>query len=103
MLIEVSTDRHIHGRVSLMERVYALVEASVGRHAARVSRVVVHLGEEGGANLDDVRCAMEVRLAGLGRSGVTHRAGRIEDAISGAATKLRRAVERAVVRPAPAR
>lgn len=96
MLIEISTDRHIDGRRSLIERIYAVIEASVGRYADRVSRVAVHLGDdEPGHGSDDVRCAIEVRLAGRGTSDVTHYASKTEDAVAGAARKLRQVVEAA--------
>ena len=108
MLIEISTEPHIHGRRSLIERVYSLVEASVGRHAGRVNRVLVHLGEEGSsaehaADADHVRCAIEVRLSGRSPRGVSHHARKIEDAVAGAVSKLARTVERTVGITATAR
>ena len=101
MLIEISTEPHIQGQRPLIERVYAMVEASVGRHAGRVSRVLVHLGEDQDSaelpsNPDHVRCAIEVRLSGRSPRGVSHHARKIEDAVSGAVSKLSRTIERAV-------
>lgn len=91
----------------MIERVYSMVEASVGRYADRVSRVAVHLGDDEGVTSshshDDIRCAMEVRMAGRGARGVSHHAGKIDDAVAGAARKLRRVIEHATRAPALAR
>lgn len=91
MLIEISTEPHIDGQLSLIERIYAAVEASVGRHAHRVSRVAVYLGEV--VDSPEVCCAIEVRLAGRARRGVRFRARCVDDAVAGAVLKLQRAVQ----------
>lgn len=90
MRIEISADPQIDSRVSLIDRVYSLVEKSVGRHADRVSEVSVHLGDESG---DDVYCAMEVRLRGKRSRAVTHHARGVERALVGAARDLHRFLE----------
>lgn len=90
MRIEVSTDPQIDGHVSLIERVYAVVDKSVGPHAARVSQVSVHLGEEPN---DAVYCEMEVHVRGKRLRAVVHHARELERALLGAARDLRLCLE----------
>jgi ribosome-associated translation inhibitor RaiA len=97
MQIQVNTDRHIAGGSQLTQQVHAAVTDAVGRFAARVTRVEVHLTDEnsgvkGGA--DDIRCVLEARLAGLKPISVSNRAASLDQAYLGAAEKLERALTR---------
>ena len=95
MHIQVNTDRHIDGRETLAAQVRAVVEGSLSRFGEQITRVEVHLSDEnshkGGEN--DKRCVMEARLEGLKPTAVTHQAASLNQAIIGAADKLRRALE----------
>ncbi|CAN5310082.1 hypothetical protein BH20VER2_BH20VER2_17700 [soil metagenome] len=100
MIIQINTDNHIEGREALAEEAEASVQSALEHFTGQITRVEVHLGDEnshkGGQN--DKRCAMEARLEGRRPVAVTHHAGTIEDAIDGAAGKLKRAIESTIGR-----
>jgi hypothetical protein len=93
--IHVNTDSNIDGGAGLAAQVEAAVEGALRRFARRVTRVEVHLKDvnsvKGGA--DDIRCALEARLAGLQPVAVTHNAGTPLEAVSGATDKLTRVLD----------
>jgi hypothetical protein len=95
MHIQVNTDNHIAGREQLAEQSRAVVEDALSRFKDQVTRVEVHIGDEnshkGGSN--DKRCMMEARLEGLRPFAVTHQAATIDQALQGAADKLKRMLE----------
>jgi ribosome-associated translation inhibitor RaiA len=95
MKIEVNTDNHISGSADLAAEVESVVEATLGHFTGRLTRVEVHLSDEnshkGGDR--DKRCAMEARAQGLQPIAVTHTAGTADEAVDGAAEKLKHALE----------
>jgi ribosome-associated translation inhibitor RaiA len=96
MLIQVQTDRNIEGREALTERVETSIHDALDRYADRITRVQVHLGDENSdkkAAENDIRCTIEVRLAGLDPIAVRDDAPTIEQAVDGAVGKLIRAAE----------
>ena len=104
MLVQVSTDNHVHGSAALTERVEGMVTGALERYADRITRVEVFL-KDGNAHKHGARdkeCSMEARLGGLNPIAVTHSAPSVELAIEGAMTKLDRALERATARAAKA-
>jgi hypothetical protein len=100
MQIQVHTDHNIHGSEKLADLVRAMVEATLSRHADRITRVEIHLADENGAKpgQDDKRCMMEARLAGRHPTAVTHHAGTVELAVEGAAEKLMRSLDHTLAR-----
>lgn len=95
MNIQINTDHTIDGSAGLTAYVQSIVESSLGRFQQHVTRVEVHLTDENGSKsgTDDKRCTMEVRLQGQHPSAVTHHAGTVDDAVEGAAEKLKHSVE----------
>jgi hypothetical protein len=95
MMIQVNTDHHVTGDAALAERVEASVEQALHRFRDDITRVEVHLGDENslksGAN--DKRCMMEARVEGLRPMAVTHHAATVDEAIEGAAGKMKSALE----------
>jgi ribosome-associated translation inhibitor RaiA len=91
MKIQINTDNHIEGREALAEEISATVESTLGHLAEHITRVEVHLSDEnsdkGGAH--DKRCMMEARLEGHQPIAVTDDAETIDQAIDGAAEKLK--------------
>jgi ribosome-associated translation inhibitor RaiA len=71
-----------------------VVEDALGRFNDRITRVEVHLSDQSGPKdgQRDKRCMMEVRLRGRQPTAVTHQAKTLNQAIDGAADKLRRSV-----------
>jgi ribosome-associated translation inhibitor RaiA len=100
MHIQINTDNHITGTTELSDSAMAEVESALGHLAEHVTRVEVHLSDEnshkGGAS--DKRCVMEARLEGHQPIAVTEEAESIELAISGAAEKLKRAIDHTIGR-----
>ena len=96
MQVLVNTDSNIEGRQKLTDNVTSVVEAALERFSDQITRVEVHLGDEnshkGGEN--DKRCMMEARPEGRPPTAVTHHANSVEDAVDGAAEKLKSALER---------
>lgn len=95
MNIQINTDHTIDGSAGLKAHVESVVESSLGRFEQHITRVEVHLTDENGSKsgTDDKRCMMEVRMQGQHPSAVTHHAGTVDDAVEGAADKLKRSVE----------
>jgi len=95
MIIQINTDHTITGSEQLTAEIEATVRSSLSHHQDRLSRVEVHLSDENGGKSggNDIRCAMEARPAGLQPMAVTHNAGELDEAVSGAAQKLKAALE----------
>lgn len=95
MKIQINTDDNIEGREELAEQAKATVESTVGHLAEHITRVEVHLSDEnsdkGGSH--DKRCMMEARLEGHQPIAVTDEAEAIDQAIDGAAEKLKRSLD----------
>lgn len=100
MLIQVKTDHTITMHARLDEHVRSVVESAVGRFGDHVSRVEVHLsnavkekGVDGGNN-----CMMEARVTGYEPVVVHDHGIDLNQSISNAAAKLRRALDSALGR-----
>ncbi len=87
MQVQVNTDHNIHGGEKLAGHIQSEVESALARFRDRLTRVEVHLAHEGAAG-EDKRCVMEARAAGSSPVAVTHHAGTVDDAYTGAAHKL---------------
>jgi ribosomal subunit interface protein len=101
MKIQVNTDRHIEGGEALKAQVGDVVGRAVERFAERITRLEVHLADVNSgvrSGADDIRCAVEARLAGRPPVTVTHNSDTVQQAVAGAADKLQRAVARLVER-----
>lgn len=101
MLIQVRTDSNIAGGAALTQRVEASVRNALDRFADRVTRVQVHLGDQNSDKKSgdaDMRCMIEVRLAGMDPIAVRDNAPTVEQAIDGAIDKLVRAADTSVGR-----
>jgi ribosome-associated translation inhibitor RaiA len=95
MQIQIHTDHNIDGHAKLAEHVKAVVEGTLGRFVADITRVEVHLSDQnsGKGGEDDKRCVMEARLEGRGPTAVTHQAATVGQAVAGAAHKLERSLD----------
>ncbi|MBF0235202.1 MAG: HPF/RaiA family ribosome-associated protein [Desulfamplus sp.] len=95
MKIQINTDNNIAGHEELAEQTKATVESTLGHLAEHITRVEVHLSDEnsdkGGSH--DKRCMMEARLKGQQPIAVTDEAETIEQAIDGAAEKLKSSLD----------
>jgi hypothetical protein len=101
MLIQVQTDRNIEGRDELAQKIETNIRGALDRFADRVTRVLVHLGDENSDKKggdDDMRCTLEVRLSGLQPIAVRDTAPTLEQALDGAIEKFIRAAETTIGR-----
>jgi hypothetical protein len=100
MLIEFRTDNHIEGREALAAHVQGVVEHALSHVSTHVTRVEVHASDANGAKGGpvDKHCTMEARVEGRPPTVVSDEAATLEQAVTGAAGKLKRAVESVVER-----
>ena len=94
MQIHLNTDHNIDGRQRVAEYVNGVVKHAVAHFERQVTRVEVHLSDDNGAKSgpDDKRCVMEARVASMPPVIVTHRGANVDEAIHGAAAKLKRSL-----------
>jgi ribosome-associated translation inhibitor RaiA len=94
MHIQVNTDHNTDGRTRVAEYVRGVVIHALTHFSGHITRVDVHLGDENGpkAGPDDKRCTIEAKVENRPALAVTHRAGTLDAAISGAAGKLKRSL-----------
>jgi hypothetical protein len=95
MHFQLRTDNHITNSDDLAARVRAEVDAAlVPRLGDRLRRVEVYLedtnAQKGGI---DVRCTVEVHLAGLPAFAAENRAADLDEAVEGAVEKLQRVID----------
>lgn len=90
MQVLVRSNHTVTGGESLTAEVTAAVEAALGHHADRVTRVEVHLQDvnAGKGGERDKRCAMEAHVGGLKPIAATEEASSFREAVDGAAQKL---------------
>ncbi|MEO8052140.1 MAG: HPF/RaiA family ribosome-associated protein [Acidobacteriota bacterium] len=95
MQIQINTDHNIEGREALADQVRGVVENALSRVSDHITRVEVHLSDENGnkSGQSDQRCMIEARLEGRQPLAVTHQDATLDEAVSGASTKLARAIE----------
>ncbi len=95
MQIQVNTDHNTDGRETVVNYVRGVVEGAVSHFGNQITHVEVHLGDENGhkGGQDDKRCMMEARVEKRHPIAVTHHAATLDEAISGAAGKLRRSLQ----------
>jgi len=100
MQILVNTNKSIDNDQRLAEHVEEVVEKRLARFASQITRVEVHLSDVNADKPgdDDTRCLLEVRISGRKPTAVTHFAGNVPDAVSGASDKMQRALERELAR-----
>ncbi|MES2664132.1 MAG: HPF/RaiA family ribosome-associated protein [Pseudomonadota bacterium] len=96
MIIQVHTDNHIKGSERMAEKVKAMTEDTLGHLTSHITRLEIHVSDEnsskGGAA--DKRCKMEARLKEHQSIAVSDDAEIVDQAIAGAADKLKSAIDR---------
>jgi len=95
MQIQVNTDANIEGNEKLIAEIEATVIDALSHHSGQITHVEVHLSDENGhkKGRNDKRCMMEARVAGRRPMAVTCEAGTVDEAISGAAERLKKTLE----------
>jgi ribosome-associated translation inhibitor RaiA len=98
MQININTDKTIQRSAGLDEHVEAAVRAAVDRFGEHITRVEVHLTDENSQKAGGNRCMLEARVTGYQPIAVTNHADNLHQSISGAADKLKRAIDSALGR-----
>lgn len=96
MLIQINTDDNIDHSDTLMKWIEATVTDVLGRFEDQVTRVEIHLSDENSdkkSGDSDMRCLLEARLKGRQPVAVTEAAATVEQAVDGAAGKMKRSLE----------
>lgn len=105
MQIQLNTDNHVQGQDSLAEWAERELKNKLARYRDQITRIEVHLSDENGGRVgeQDKRCKLEARLAGHQPVAVSHDAGKVAEALNGAAEKLLRLLETTLGRKRDAR
>ena len=100
MQISINTDKTIEHHQGLDDHEQSVVTAAVQRFADHITRVEVHLSDENSQKSVDGgnRCLLEARVTGYQPIAVSDHAVSLHQAISGAADKLKRAIDSALGR-----
>ncbi len=96
MQIQVNTDHNIAGDEKQAAAVESAVRDALERFGEQITRVEVHLTDENSADKTgpaDIRCLMEARVAGRQPTAVSDQAATIDQAVAGAAEKMKRMLE----------
>ncbi len=97
MQVLLNSDNNIRGDLRLTQIVEDEVDRVLGRFADRLTRVEVHVNDVNSSDkngMDDKRCQMEARVRGMQPLSVSHHAASLMEAISGAAQKLEKSLDR---------
>ena len=96
MIFQVRTDNHVKNGTQLSEMVRADVESAIApRFGDRLRRVEVYLEDtNAGKGGIDIRCSVEVHLAGRPAVAAEDRAEDVDTAVQGAVDKVLRVIER---------
>jgi ribosome-associated translation inhibitor RaiA len=96
MQIQINTDKNVSGSEELIASSTSLISGELGRFSQQITRVEVHLSDEDGnkQGVNDKRCLVEARLAGLKPIAVTDHANTHEQALIGAVDKLKTSLEK---------
>jgi ribosomal subunit interface protein len=100
MQININTDKTIERHKGLDDHVETVVNAAIGRFGEHITRVEVHLSDDNSQKSADGgnRCLLEARVTGYQPIAVSDHALNLHAAISGAADKLKRALDSALGR-----
>jgi ribosome-associated translation inhibitor RaiA len=96
MKIQINTDDNIDQSEALPEQTEATIRSVLDRFADQVTRIEVHLSDENSNKkfgTHDMRCLLEARLEGLQPIVVTDASANVEQAVDGAARKMRRSLD----------
>ena len=95
MHIQINTDSNIEGDNALAQRVETTVRETLDHFSKQITRVEVHLRDENGGSksgTEDKRCLLEVRLVDHRPIAVSHHGSTLEQAVDGAARKMKRSL-----------
>jgi len=96
MQIQFNTDKNVTGSEALIASSTSLISEELRRYSRQITRVEVHFSDEDGNKdgVNDKRCMVEARLAGMKPIAVTNQAHTHEQALVGAINKLKSSLEK---------
>ena len=96
MQIQFNTDKNVILNEEQIASSTSLISEELSRFSQQITRVEVHFSDEDGNKdgLNDKRCMVEARLAGMKPIAVTNHANTHELAIFGAIDKLKTSLEK---------
>lgn len=96
MQVQINTDNTIDGAEAMTVELETRVRERLSRFESRLTRVEIHIGDEDGSrgNINDKRCVIEARPAGQEPVSVSDQASSIDQATSGALSKMTTALDR---------
>jgi hypothetical protein len=96
MHVQINSDSNIEGINVLTQHVEAVVRGAVDHLNERITRVDVFLTDQNSdkkAGYNDIRCLLNASLVGLQPIVISHQAETVEQAVEGAAEKLKHSLE----------
>jgi ribosome-associated translation inhibitor RaiA len=95
MTIQFNTDNKVTVSEELRAPLISLISEGLSRFSHQITRVEVHLSDENGdkEGLNDKRCMIEARLAGMKPMAVTNHGNTHEQAVGGAVEKLKTSLD----------
>ena len=95
MDIQVNTDNHIKGSEKFNLYVSNVVESAVSNFRDQITHIGVHVSDQNSSKngFNDKRCTMEARIRGRKTTAVTHNADSVDEAVMGAAEKIKHSIE----------
>ncbi|HEY5123291.1 MAG TPA: HPF/RaiA family ribosome-associated protein [Ignavibacteria bacterium] len=95
MTIQFNTDNKVTVSEELRAPLISSISEGLSRFSHQITRVEVHLSDENGdkEGLNDKRCMIEARLAGMKPIAVTNHGNTHEQAVEGAVEKLKTSLE----------
>lgn len=94
MTIQINTDNNVRVSEKLRTPIISLISEELSRFSQQITRLEVHLSDENGdkQGLNDKRCLIEARLAGMNPIAVSNHANTHEQAVEGAVDKLKTSI-----------
>lgn len=98
MTIQFNTGNNVNGSETLHERLSAVIAEKLSRFSEQITRIEAHLSDSNGhkEGQNDKQCVLEARLEGLQPIAVTNNANTYDEAVTGAITKLKAALDTAI-------
>ena len=95
MTIQFNTDNKVTVSEELRTPLISLISEGLSRFSHQITRVEVHLSDENGdkEGINDKRCMIEARLAGMKPVAVTNHGNTHEQAVEGAVDKLKTSLD----------
>lgn len=100
MIIQFNTDNNIAGSEKLNDYFSTTLSDSLSRFSDQITRLEVHLTDENSnkEGQNDKRCMLEARLEGHQPFAVSNNGDTIEQAVKGAADKLKSSLDTVIGR-----